>query len=131
MPNAYLNASRMLNRVPDDVILAVATQDMHMGSPRSCLVATVVKEALSGLTGKRIKPDVRFYREHITAAINKATPDKPPLVWYNAPEAAQRLYGGSFASWHALYGNADDGETFPAVERAFVNRVNLAVTRSR
>lgn len=91
-----------LRRVPDDVILSVATREFDMPNPRTCLCAWLVREQLA--------------QQHDTAADDE--------VGWAIDEKV--LFGGTSSEWAEIYVGVLD-RRLPAIELAFVDRVAEAV----
>lgn len=100
-----------LRRVPDDIILSVATREMDMGDGETCLCGWFVKEQVGRILN--VDPaDVDPYD------------DAPDATAFAPNDKAWQLFGGDDLDWYRLYNNAAWDTD---VERAFVARVLEAV----
>lgn len=110
---AHARYLRTLQLVPDDVILEMATRDFNMRSADSCLCGWAVREGLAALASLPVD-DFRIL----------------PTATLYVPAECQRLYGGSLSEWRAIFFDVVDSGHFPAIERAFVERIEQAVERA-
>lgn len=112
--NPYLQT---LRRVPDDVILAVATRDIELGQGQSCLVGWVVREHLAAIL-QQPADDINAYGDGDDE-------DEDWTPW----ERAAKLFGGTLREWCNLYTDVEawEDEARAATEIAFVDRVLEAV----
>jgi len=108
----------LLKRVPDDVMLAVATRDLDVDMPPRCVCGWVLREAVARLVGK----DAGQVR--IVTAVKKALPEYKSSGVDDAfvPDACARLYGGEVDAWEGLFWNITGADHY-AIESAFVQRV--------
>lgn len=110
---------RTLRRIPDDVVLAVATRDLDLNNPQQCLCGWAIREQLAAMNG--------------VAAEEKIAGVGGVIVDRLVPEQAAALFGGTSKEWTALYLGVQGcvpggwGNYFPAVadatEEAFARRV--------
>jgi hypothetical protein len=102
-PEQYLST---LQRIPDDIILAIAAQDFEEGSPARCVCGWAVRESIARAAG--IDAD--------TVELSSC------LLTLDCVER----FGGERDEWlHIYYGVMDFRA--PAVETAFVDRLNEIV----
>lgn len=106
---------RTLRRIPDEVVLSVATREMDMGSYQSCLCGSAVREYLVAFNDEQ-----DFYHASSIGPNYELT-----------SEHSARLFGGTWQEWHAVFAGVDpasaesDGVSFelPNIEEAFTLRV--------
>jgi hypothetical protein len=109
------NYSKLLDRVPDATILAVATRDLDLESPNSCLCGSVVREYVGAL--QNIDPD------YINVSDSGISMD--------ADKACSKLFGGRTRDWRSMFFGVVDSRRLPLIELAFVRRIAKAVRRSK
>lgn len=101
---------RTLNRVPDDVILAVGSRildDRSRSDGRTCVCGWVVRETL--------------------ARIRNADAKEVPGTDLSG-DVCHSMYGGTMAEWQDLYYSAGDSNS-ALVETALVDRILAAASR--
>lgn len=105
-----------LRRVPDNIILAVASRDLQLQRSDMCLCGWVVREALGQLL--KMDPD----KVDISGRLE--LPNGREL-YSNPEDVCQEMFGGSADVWEEIYLGVTN-EEYPAyadIERAFTNRV--------
>lgn len=114
----YKDYLKTLRRVPDEIILSVATRNLKLAEGASCLCGWAVREAIARI--RQTDPVHVFFESG------------------NGDRCAT-LFGGTEDEWQAIYhGVADDPQCYdwttgryvpnegcrlPEIERAFVERV--------
>ena len=119
-------AYRTLKRVPDDIILAVMTDDMNLENTQTCLVGSVVQEKVLQMANLEFNP---------TANLNRIDRGKYSGGSVNS---AQSLFGGEYEEWNEIYYGVtnhpeDTGDSeldVHEVEIALARRLDLALSRS-
>lgn len=118
MSEAYLPYLTTLRRIPDEVILDMATREFQMFSARSCVCGWALRGGLSLLNGK--------------------TPDEFDVNGNPAAMAAR--FGGTDEEWRAIFIGVTAGcgtpgcgvcraaGKLPDIELAFVHRVAEAAS---
>lgn len=89
--------------VPDEIVLAVAGQDLELHNAQLCLVGTTVREHLAALSGK-------------PASIGDIS-DLDMVIM------AVELFGGDYDDWRAVFIRVQFNGDLPAIENAWTNRV--------
>lgn len=97
-----------LRRVPDDIVLSVATREMEMSSGETCLCGWFVKEQV----GRLLNMDPE--------AVDPFA-DVPGIRAFSPNYKASEMFGGGWEEWSSLYNGAEWDTS--AVEEAFVERV--------
>lgn len=116
---------KTLRRVPDDVILSVASRDIQLATGRACLCGWVVRESLAKLRGVD------------AAEIRNVEADE------TSGRRCADLYGGTSDEWTQIYVGVTDTpdrkdwftgapllNRLPLIEAAFTLRVEEAVAEA-
>jgi hypothetical protein len=101
----YLNT---LRRVPDDIVLAVATRNVEPLFSDRCLCGWFVREQVEQMTG--------------------SSADEMDLPYSATIPRCIESFGGTEAEWYRLFRDIYPEPTGASVERAFVERVLEAVS---
>ena len=119
-------AYRTLKRVPDDIILAVMTDDMNLDNNQTCLIGSVVQEKVLQMANLEFNPTKNLARidggKYSGGSVN----------------SAQSLFGGEYNEWEEIYYGVthqpEDVGDFELdvheVEIALARRLDLALSRS-
>lgn len=119
MQSLYRKYKRLLDRVPDDIILSVGSREIMLESDASCLVGWVVREGIARIVN--VDPtDVHLRTEQVAEAVDCSVDDPTFAV-------CTRMYGGNVDHWRELYFGVTYREELPDIERAFVNRIEDAI----
>ena|SRR6185503_3398691 len=95
-----------LRRIPDDVILSMATREFQMYDPPSCICGWAMREDLLAATGSQ-------------------------GGGHSGPVRCAARFGGTEQEWGAIFGGVTDTYgVLPRIEMAFVRRVDEAVQRA-
>jgi hypothetical protein len=102
-----------LRRVPDDVILDMGVTDLELNDGMRCVVGWALRASMAKRLGKRAD-DVSFedYDDYEYRAV-------------------ARELGGTEKEWEDVYYGVTQSWTLPAVELAFVLRLDEAVQASK
>lgn len=110
MNRKFVNAAlRTLRRIPDDVVLAMATVKYTMGEGACCVVGWAVRQDLLAATG-----------------------EDDAWMFGAIPRAVER-FGGTYDEWNDIFSGVCYDETrkahmsLPEIELAFVQRIDEAV----
>ncbi len=104
----YLPYLETLRRVPDNIVLSVASREIDPLNPRTCLCGW-------------------FVAESIGLMLNVASDDvysRNGLPWIVA-ECSER-FGGGWGEWNDIFSGIANAVTYPPIELAFVERVQEA-----
>jgi hypothetical protein len=93
-----------LERVPDDIMLALGSRDFNMHSTDACVAGWALRESLSRLGGIRTAEQIEL----------QDTRDVPLLC--------ASIYGGDEEEWENIFNGVAD-ERLPLIERAFIDRM--------
>lgn len=113
----YHRYLKTLERVPDRVILAVASREIDLNEPCQCVCGWSVREQLAELS------DV---------PADTVDPHSAPdhgLIYRTVPLQCAELFGGTPGEWWSLFLDIVTPGKMRKVEEAFVERVDLAVSR--
>lgn len=110
-------------RVPDDIILSVASREFEMGDNASCVCGWIVREAVARL--RNVAAEMVDLSDTIMLPNGEE--------FYLSKEGCHMIFGGSRLGWeeifHGVTGISDFDPTYegnpavPDIERAFMNRV--------
>lgn len=105
---------KTLRRIPDDVVLAVATRDLDLENPQRCLCGWVIREQLAAMNG---------------VAAEKKKAGIPSSEWgdFDVVEHAVELFGGTYKAWDDIFIGVVRDWHAPLIEEAFTLRVMEAV----
>lgn len=110
--NRRARAKRLLDRVPDFIILSTASRGLNLYNIDSCLCAAFVREEL-----------VLIHDTAYESVWARDQLDSSSVV----PRRCSEMFGGSFTDWEWLFNGVAHTEIVPTIERAFVARVIEAV----
>lgn len=126
---------RLLQGVPDDILLSVASRDLDLDNPNACLCGWIVREAIGSLAA--VDPDTfGLYSRIVDCEVHTQTGKSLLVPWSldRAPVICAMLYGGAYRDWSALYfGVSYQGgprSSLGAIEEAFTRRVREAASRA-
>jgi len=125
---------RLLRRVPDEIILAVASRHLELGEPTQCVCGWVIREAIGGLAQQdpeEISLGLDFEESWVEdgpRTIPRRLRRKLDDAGGIPPNMCAALYGGRPDSWEMLYyGVTDEADPdYAPIEQAFVERVRAA-----
>lgn len=109
----YLPYLKTLRRIPDDIILSMATRNFDMLVPNVCLCGWAWREAL----------DHASKEKRAALTVGDDTAMRFDSVWCYTDNGCRKAFGGTSAEWSSIYGDAD----MPVVETAFTVRLEEAV----
>lgn len=117
---------KLLRRVPDDIILSVATREIVPSMASSCLCGWVIREAISKMANKDAETTAAV---GLLASTFAPIDDEFHASWATIEaDRLASLYGGRPADWDQIfYGIC--GEDALLIEVAFTNRVAEAASR--
>jgi hypothetical protein len=92
---------KTLKRIPDDVVLSVASRNLKLDDGNYCLVGTAVKEMLISMVGTAPK---KFDTE---------------VDSINVPELASLLFGGTKSEWEDVFTGVIDTHPLGIWEKGY------------
>jgi hypothetical protein len=126
--SAMLNYLTTLRRIPDEIILEMATREFVMGSAPSCLCGWALLEDLAALQAKPLDE-----------LVDNRAGDDPSFtnhdLFYNSSNAGamQRMidaFGGTKREWDAVFLGVCRAPELRLIELAFTLRVEEAVNNA-
>jgi hypothetical protein len=107
-----------LRRVPDDVILAVASRELGMHDSNACLCGWIVREAVARLADCAPE-DVYVYDDRTVRLTGEDT----------VLRSCVKLFGGDRRAWRDIFVGTTMSDRLPDIEVAFTQRVAEAARR--
>lgn len=98
---------KTLQRIPDRIILAVATRDLELSDPYSCLCGWAIRESLAEMRGM-------------------AASDVPYDSYGPTTMECAEVFGGADREWTGIFSGVTRAESLPTIERAYVRRLDQA-----
>lgn len=115
MSAPHLPYLETLRRVPDEIILSVATRNLVLGDGEQCLCGWFVREQVARMTNDRAD---------CTSAYNYGAEIGEP---FSPVGRSTKMFGGTVSEWASIWNGVTQNEFAPHIERAFVERVRECV----
>lgn len=107
IPLEVLSFLQTLRRLPDDVVLDMATREFQMGEPDTCVCGWAIRHALA---------------RRLDVAPEDVNGDTVSV------HSEEKLYGGTWQEWYSIFQGVCGDVDLPLIELAFVIRVDEAAS---
>jgi hypothetical protein len=112
VPRAVLPYLTTLRRLPDDVVLDIATRDLDLWRPCRCVCGWAVRAGLARSSGDWTE---------------ERTGDAVLTGRISVLSAMEQMYGGTLDEWQEVFVGVVQPLQLPLIEHAFVLRLDEAV----
>lgn len=106
---------KTLRRLPDDVVLDLATRELELFSPSRCVCGWAVRLGLAQAAGVPAKDELDTFEYH------------GMLPVCGTVASMVELYGGTIDEWADIFSGVTEEREMPVIELALVKRVLEAV----